>query len=72
MDLDLTDNEAEALAQELSGIVNYARYPLSPRVQMLQGVRAKLRPDPAQAAASGVSGGIGEGVSRPQHIVLFR
>jgi len=30
MQLDLTDAEAEALTQELAGIINRARYPLSP------------------------------------------
>jgi hypothetical protein len=33
MNLDLTEAEAEALIQELSGTINYARYPLSPRVR---------------------------------------
>jgi len=48
MNLDLTDAEAEALAQELSGTINYARYPLSPRVTKLREILAKLRPEPVR------------------------
>jgi hypothetical protein len=33
MNLELSDDEAEALIQELSGTINYARYPHSPRIQ---------------------------------------
>jgi hypothetical protein len=36
MNLELSDTEAEALIQELSGTINYARYPLSPRIQTLR------------------------------------
>jgi hypothetical protein len=50
MNLDLTDTEAEALAQELGGTINYARYPLSPRIQTLKAILAKLRPEPARPA----------------------
>jgi hypothetical protein len=52
MNLDLTDAEAEALAQELSGTINYARYPLSPRIQTLRAILSKLDPQPALPAAS--------------------
>jgi hypothetical protein len=52
MNLDLTDAEAEALAQELSGTINYARYPLSPRIQTLRAILAKLKPEPARPVAS--------------------
>jgi hypothetical protein len=52
MHLDLTDAEAEALAQELSGTINYARYPLSPRIQTLRAILQKIRPEPARPAAS--------------------
>ena len=45
MNLDLTDAEAEALAQELGGTINYARYPLSPRIQILRAILQKIRPD---------------------------
>ena len=49
MNLDLTDDEAEALAQELSGTINYARYPLSPRIQTLRAILQKIRPEPVYA-----------------------
>jgi hypothetical protein len=48
MNLDLTDAEAEALAQELGGTINYARYPLSPRIQILRAILQKIRPEPAR------------------------
>jgi hypothetical protein len=48
MNLDLTDTEAEGLAQELSGTINDARYPLSPRVQTLRAILQKIRPEPAR------------------------
>jgi hypothetical protein len=48
MHLDLSDAEAEALTQELAGIINYARYPLSPRIQTLRAILAKLRPEPVR------------------------
>ena len=47
-ELYLTDAEAEALAQELGGTINYARYPLSPRIQTLRAILGKLRPEPAR------------------------
>jgi hypothetical protein len=46
MKLDLSDAEAEALAQELSGTINYARYPLAPRIQTLRAILSKLDPQP--------------------------
>ena len=48
--LELTDAEAEALIQELSGTINYA--PLAPRIQMLREILSKLRPELARPAAS--------------------
>jgi hypothetical protein len=48
MNLDLTDAEAEALAQELGGTINHARYPLSPRIQTLRAIVQKIRPEPAR------------------------
>jgi hypothetical protein len=50
--LELTDIEADALIQELSGTINYARYPLSPRIQTLRAILSKLDPQPALPAAS--------------------
>ena len=45
MNLDLSDPQVEALAQELAGIVEGARYPLSPRISALRTVPGKLRPE---------------------------
>ena len=50
--LELSDAEAETLTQELAGIVDSARYPLSPRDQTLRAVLARLRPEPARPAVS--------------------
>jgi hypothetical protein len=49
--LELTDAEAEALIQELSGTINYARYPLSPRIQTLREILGRLDPQPARPGA---------------------
>jgi hypothetical protein len=46
--LDLTDDEAAALTQELHDIVENHRYPFSPRIRTLRGILAKLRPEPAR------------------------
>jgi hypothetical protein len=48
MHLDITDDEAAALAQELHGIVENDRYPLSPRIRTLRGILNKLRPEPVR------------------------
>jgi hypothetical protein len=48
MNLELSDAEAEALTQELAGTINYARYPLSPRIQTLRAILGKLRPEPVR------------------------
>jgi hypothetical protein len=44
--LDLSDDEAAALTQELHDIVENDRYPFSPRIHTLRGILAKLRPEP--------------------------
>jgi hypothetical protein len=44
MQLDLTDEESSALQKLLVNAVEYDRYPLSPRVQMLRGILAKFGP----------------------------
>jgi hypothetical protein len=44
MQLDLTDEEASALRTLLADTIEYDRYPLSPRVQMLRGILAKFAP----------------------------
>jgi hypothetical protein len=46
MNLDLTDAEAEALAQELGGTIDDARHPFSPPVTRLHEILGKLRPEP--------------------------
>jgi hypothetical protein len=43
--LDLSDDEAAALAHELHDIVENDRYPFSPRIRMLRAILAKLRPE---------------------------
>jgi hypothetical protein len=48
MHLDLSDDEAAALTQELHGIVENDRYPFSPRIRTLRAILAKLRPEPAR------------------------
>ena len=46
MHLDLSDDEAAALTQELHAIVENDRYPLSPRIRTLREILAKLGPEP--------------------------
>ena len=46
--LDLTDDEAAALTQELHDIVENDRYPFSLRIRTLMGILAKLRPAPVR------------------------
>jgi len=48
MNVDLTDEEAAALAQELHDIVENDRYPFSPRVQTQRAIVHKLRPEPVR------------------------
>jgi hypothetical protein len=42
MQLNLTDEESEALLRELNAIIENDRFPLSPRIRMLRQIRAKL------------------------------
>jgi hypothetical protein len=42
MQLDLSDEESEALLRELNAIIEHDRFPLSPRIRMLRQIRAKL------------------------------
>jgi hypothetical protein len=46
MHLDLSDEEAAALNQELHDIVESDRYPFSPRIRTLRAILAKPRPEP--------------------------
>jgi hypothetical protein len=48
MMLDLTEEETDALAKLLSRTIDDDRYPLSPRIQTLKAILAKLRPGPAR------------------------
>ena len=48
MQLELTDEEAEALARLVRDAIDGDRFPLSPRVQLWKGVLAKIRPEPVR------------------------
>ena len=48
MPLDLTDEETTLLLREIDHIIDGDRYFLSPRVQTLKAIRAKLRPEPVR------------------------
>jgi hypothetical protein len=50
MNLELNDVQAEALARELSRLIENDRYPLSPRIVVLREILGKLRPEPARPA----------------------
>jgi hypothetical protein len=49
MMLDLTEEETDALARLLRRTIGDDRYPLSPRVQTLKAILAKIRPEPVPA-----------------------
>ena len=68
MNLDLTDTEAEALAQELAGIVQNNRYPpLAARSDVARDTRqAEARASPrAFATAEGVCAAASQEAKRP-------
>jgi hypothetical protein len=46
--LDLTDDEAAALTQELHDIVENDRYSFSPHIRTLGAILNKLRPEPVR------------------------
>jgi hypothetical protein len=46
MMLDLTNEETDALARLLSRTIDDDCYPLSPRIQILKDILAKIRPEP--------------------------
>ena len=46
--LDLTDEETDALTRLLSRTIDDDRYPLSPRIQTLKAILAKIRPEPVR------------------------
>ena len=46
--LELSDDEAQALVRVLREAIDGDRFPLSPRVQVLRAVLARLRPEPVR------------------------
>ena len=48
MNLDLNDQQTEALIRELGSIIQNDRYPLSPRVVALKEILGQLQPEPAR------------------------
>jgi hypothetical protein len=48
MMLDLSDQETDALAGLLRRTIDDDRYPLSPRVQTLKAILAKIQPEPTR------------------------
>jgi hypothetical protein len=46
MNLELTDEQTEALIRALSQIIDGDRYPLSPRIVTLREILGMLRPEP--------------------------
>jgi hypothetical protein len=49
---ELTDDEAQALVRVIREAIDSDRFPLSPRVQVLRAILARLKPEPARPAAS--------------------
>ena len=50
MNLELTDEETEALLRELNEIVENDRFQFSPRIRTLRSIRNKIRPEPKAKA----------------------
>jgi hypothetical protein len=48
MQLDLPNEETDALARLVRNAIDGDRYPLSPRVQLWKGILAKIRPEPGR------------------------
>jgi hypothetical protein len=48
MILDLTEEETATLLHEIDAIIDADRYFLSPRIQTLRAIGAKIRPEPAR------------------------
>jgi hypothetical protein len=46
MQLEISDEQAAALIRELDQIIQDDRYPLSPRIQVLKAILAKMRLEP--------------------------
>jgi hypothetical protein len=69
MTLDLTDEEAAALTKHLREAIEYARYPLAPRLDPLKSILAKLdppapRPEPLPPLKPGIGPSRGQGKRR--------
>jgi hypothetical protein len=52
MNLELTDEQTEALIRELSHIIENDRYPFSPRIVTLKEILGMLRPEPPRREPS--------------------
>jgi hypothetical protein len=52
MNLELTDEQAEALIRGLRKLIDDDRYPLSPRIVTLKEILGQLRPEAARTAAA--------------------
>jgi hypothetical protein len=50
MRLELNDIQTEALIRELTQIIDNDRYPLSPRIVVVNEILGMLRPEPARPA----------------------
>jgi hypothetical protein len=48
MQLDLNDEQTATLLGELDRIIDSDRFPLSPGIQTLKEIRAKIRPEPVR------------------------
>jgi hypothetical protein len=48
MPLELTNEETGALVKELQGIIQNAKFLLSPRIQVLRAILNKLQPEPVR------------------------
>jgi hypothetical protein len=46
MNVELTDEETEALLRELDNLIDSDRYQFSARIRTLKAIRAKIRPEP--------------------------
>jgi hypothetical protein len=69
MHLDLSDDEAAALTKHLRQALDYARYPLAPRLDPLKAILAKLdppapKPEPLSPLRAGMGPSLGQGRRR--------
>jgi hypothetical protein len=72
MTLDLTDDEAAALARYLRGKLDDERFPFAPRLDPLKAILAKLdppapRPEPPSPLRPSMEGGSDETLWGPDH-----